>query len=79
MNKIKDLEEEYSTIDKDTDDDDMIKLKQCVKDLDTVDKTIILLYIHHQSMREVAKILNVSLATAFNKIHAIQDKIKAQL
>ena len=33
MNKIKDLEEEYSTIDKDTDDDDMIKLKQCIKSL----------------------------------------------
>lgn len=79
MNKIKDLEEEYSTIDKDTDDDDMIKLKQCIKNLNTVDKTIILLYIYHQSMRDVANILNVSLATAFNKIHAIQDKIKAQL
>lgn len=75
---IADLANEYREITAD-DDDEMIKLKQSVARLNNIDKTIILLYAHHQSMRKVAKLLDVSLATAFNHIRRIQEKIKSEL
>ena len=62
-----------------TDDDTMIRLKAAINELPLPDKTFILLYAEVASMREVAKRLNVSLATAFKRIKKIQNKIKEKI
>lgn len=57
------------------DDDYTLYLKEAVHQLNSVDKIIFCLYIQEASMRKVAKILNISLATACIKINKIKNKI----
>ena len=75
---VKGLEEEYLTVSPD-DDDRMIALKEAVRVLNPIDKTILMMYINMASMRKVAKILGVSLSTTHNKIKEIQNKLKCTL
>lgn len=58
------------------DDDYTLKLKQALNKIEETDKRILLLYAEYQSLRKVAKILNVSPSTVCNKVNEIRDKIK---
>lgn len=57
------------------DEDYIYKIKEIVENLPEAEKRVLLLYSEERSMRKVAKALNVSTATAFHYIHAVQDKV----
>lgn len=71
---LADLETDYLTITPD-DDDMMVRLKERVKGLNRIDKTFMLLYIEHASLRKVATELNISLTTACKRIAEIKKKL----
>lgn len=72
---INDLEEEYLSIN-DEDDDKMLNLKQAIKNLNPIDKNIILLYIHTASYRKAAELLGISASTLLLKINKIKAGLK---
>lgn len=71
---LQEIEADYLTITPD-DDDMMVRLKERVKSLDRIDKTFMLLYIEHASLRKVATELDISLTTACKRIAEIKKKL----
>lgn len=55
--------------------EDMLRLKNAVYSLSEPDKRIILLYAHYGNLRDVAKILKVSVTTASKHIKRIRLQI----
>lgn len=60
-------------------DDEQFTLKEIISSLPEPEQIIILLYAQEQSMRKVAKTLDVSTTTAYLRIKDIRNKIKEKL
>lgn len=60
-------------------DDEQFTLKEIISSLPEPEQIIILLYAEEQSMRKVAKTLDVSTTTAYLRIKDIRNKIKEKL
>lgn len=72
---IKELLDDYLTIQED-DDDEKLKLKTIITNLDRVEMIILLLYAHYGSERKVAKYLNVSRSPVRTILNKTRNKIK---
>lgn len=72
------LEDTYLHKDFSYDEDEMDFLKEKVRRLPEVDKRVLILYAHFNSLRKVAKILGVSHQTIKYKISDIRKKIKGE-
>jgi DNA-directed RNA polymerase specialized sigma subunit len=74
---LKTIFEEYAHTE--DEDDFTYNIKEVINSLTESDRIIIYLYSELQSMRKVAKLLNISTATAFNAINDIREKIISKL
>ena len=72
------IEEEYEgNILKD--DDQMFKLKEIIKNLDDLDRAILIIYADEGSMAKAGKKFNVSAAKIYTNIKRIRQVIKEKL
>lgn len=76
--KLNDILNDYK-FNNSTDDDFMYRLKQIIFDLPQIDRNIIIIYAEERSQRKLAKRLNVSLTTVYNKIKEIREYIITKL
>ena len=77
--QLKNLMNEYNESlleNKETIDDEQLKLHLAVQQLSDPDKIILYLYAELQSYRKLAKVLNVSFTTAYKSLIQIRNKIK---
>lgn len=72
------IEEEYKG-DFLKDDEKMFKLKEIIKNLDDLDRAILIVYSDEGSMAKAGKIFNVSAATIYTNIKRIRQEIKEKL
>lgn len=72
------IEEEYEG-DFLKDDDQMFKLKEIIKNLDDLDRAILIVYSDEGSMAKAARKFNVSAATIYTNIKRIRNIIKEKL
>lgn len=72
------IEEEYLG-DIMTDDDDSLKLKKVISELDELDRAILIIYSDTGSMSKTAKLFSVSPATIYSRISKIRQYIKDKL
>ena len=72
------IEEEYEG-DFLKDDDQMFKLKEIIKNLDDLDRAILIVYSDEGSMAKAGKKFNVSAATIYTNIKRIRNTIKEKL
>ena len=72
------IEEEYEG-DFLKDDDQMFKLKEIIKNLDDLDRSILIIYADEGSMAKAGKKFNVSAATIYTNIKRIRNIIKEKL
>lgn len=72
---IKDLIEEYLTPTEE-DEDEQVRLKTIISNLDRAEMIILLLYAHYGSERKVAKYLNVSRSPVRTILNKTRNKIK---
>ena len=72
------IEEEYMG-DFLKDDDQMFKLKEIIKNLDDLDRSILIIYADEGSMAKAGKKFNVSAATIYTNIKRIRNIIKEKL
>lgn len=72
------IEEEYEG-DFLKDDDQMFKLKEIIKNLDDLDRAILIVYSDEGSMAKAGKKFNVSAATIYTNIKRIRQEIKEKL
>lgn len=72
------IEEEYEG-DFLKDDDQMFKLKEIIKNLDDLDRAILIVYSDEGSMAKTGKKFNVSSATIYSNIKRIRQIIKEKL
>lgn len=61
------------------DDEQMFKLKQIIKNLDDLDKAILIVYADEGSMKKAGDKFNVSAATIYSNIKRIRQEIKEKL
>ena len=61
------------------DDDQMFKLKEIIKNLDDLDRAILIVYSDEGSMAKAGKKFNVSAATIYTNIKRIRQIIKEKL
>lgn len=72
------IEEEYEG-DFLKDDDQMFKLKEIIKNLDDLDRAILIVYSDEGSMAKAARKFNVSAATIYTNVKKIRQIIKEKL
>ena len=72
------IEEEYEG-DFLKDDDQMFKLKEIIKNLDDLDRAILIMYADEGSMAKAGHKFNVSAATIYTNIKRIRQIIKEKL
>ena len=72
------IEEEYEG-DFLKDDEKMFKLKEIIKNLDDLDRAILIIYADEGSMAKAGKKFNVSAATIYSNIKRIRQIIKEKL
>lgn len=72
------IEEEYEG-DFLKDDEKMFKLKEIIKNLDDLDRTILIIYADEGSMKKAGDKFNVSAATIYSNIKRIRNIIKDKL
>ena len=72
------IEEEYEG-DFLKDDEKMFKLKQIIKNLDDLDRAILIMYADEGSMAKAGRKFNVSAATIYTNIKRIRQIIKEKL
>ena len=72
------IEEEYEG-DFLKDDEKMFKLKEIIKNLDDLDRAILIVYADEGSMAKAGKKFNVSAATIYTNIKRIRNIIKEKL
>ena len=72
------IEEEYEG-DFLKDDDQMFKLKEIIKNLDDLDRAILIVYSDEGSMAKAGKKFNVSAATIYTNVKRIRQIIKDKL
>lgn len=72
------IEEEYEG-DFLKDDDQMFKLKEIIKNLDDLDRAILIVYSDEGSMKKAGDKFNVSAATIYTNIKRIRQIIKDKL
>ena len=72
------IEEEYEG-DFLKDDDQIFKLKEIIKNLDDLDRSILIIYADEGSMAKAGKKFNVSAATIYTNIKRIRQVIKEKL
>ena len=72
------IEEEYEG-DFLKDDDQMFKLKEIIKNLDDLDRSILIIYADEGSMAKTGSKFNVSAATIYTNIKRIRNIIKERL
>ena len=72
------IEEEYEG-DFLKDDEKMFKLKEIIKNLDDLDRAILIMYADEGSMAKAGKKFNVSAATIYTNIKRIRQVIKEKL
>ena len=72
------IEEEYEG-DFLKDDDQMFKLKEIIKNLDDLDRSILIIYADEGSMAKAGSKFNVSAATIYTNIKRIRQVIKEKL
>ena len=72
------IEEEYEG-DFLKDDEKMFKLKEIIKNLDDLDRTILIIYADEGSMKKAGDKFNVSAATIYSNIKRIRQIIKDKL
>ena len=72
------IEEEYEG-DFLKDDDQMFKLKEIIKNLDDLDRSILIIYADEGSMAKAGSKFNVSAATIYTNIKRIRNIIKEKL
>ena len=75
---LKKIEEEYEG-DFLKDDDQMFKLKEIIKNLDDLDRAILIVYSDEGSMAKAGKKFNVSAATIYTNVKRIRQIIKEKL
>lgn len=75
---LKKIEEEYEG-DFLKDDDQMFKLKEIIKNLDDLDRAILIVYSDEGSMKKAGDKFNVSAATIYSNIKRIRNIIKEKL
>ena len=61
------------------DDDQIFKLKEIIKNLDDLDRAILIIYADEGSMAKTGKKFNVSAATIYSNIKRIRQEIKEKL
>lgn len=61
------------------DDDQMFKLKEIIKNLDDLDRAILIVYSDEGSMKKAGDKFNVSAATIYTNIKRIRQIIKDKL
>lgn len=69
------IEDDYITVNKD-DDDEMVGIKEKLKNLKRVEREIFLIYVNSGTYAAVAKKYNVSAPTAKSYIMMIKEKLK---
>ena len=72
------IEEEYEG-DFLKDDDQIFKLKEIIKNLDDLDRAILIMYADEGSMAKAGRRFNVSAATIYTNIKRIRQIIKEKL
>ena len=72
------IEEEYEG-DFLKDDEKMFKLKEIIKNLDDLDRAILIIYADEGSMAKAGRKFNVSAATIYSNIKRIRNIIKEKL
>ena len=72
------IEEEYEG-DFLKDDEKMFKLKEIIKNLDDLDRAILIIYADEGSMAKAGRKFNVSAATIYSNIKRIRQVIKEKL
>ena len=72
------IEEEYEG-DFLKDDEKMFKLKEIIKNLDDLDRAILIIYADEGSMAKAGRKFNVSAATIYSNIQRISHTLKAHL
>ena len=72
------IEEEYEG-DFLKDDDQIFKLKEIIKNLDDLDRALLIIYADEGSMAKAGKKFNVSAATIYSNIKRIRNIIKEKL
>lgn len=72
------IEEEYDA-DFLQDTEEIYRIKQIIKELDDVERAVLLIYADQGSMAKTGKILCVSPATICSHIQKIREKIKERL
>ena len=72
------IEEEYEG-DFLKDDDQMFKLKEIIKNLDDLDRSILIIYADEGSMAKAGSKFNVSAATIYSNVKRIRNIIKERL
>lgn len=75
---LKKIEEEYEG-DFLKDDEKMFKLKEIIKNLDDLDRAILIIYADEGSMKKAGDKFNVSAATIYSNIKRIRQIIKEKL
>lgn len=75
---LKKIEEEYEG-DFLKDDDQMFKLKEIIKNLDDLDRAILIVYSDEGSMAKAGRKFNVSAATIYTNVKRIRQIIKDKL
>ena len=75
---LKKIEEEYEG-DFLKDDEKMFKLKEIIKNLDDLDRAILIIYADEGSMKKAGDKFNVSAATIYSNIKRIRNIIKEKL
>lgn len=75
---LKKIEEEYEG-DFLKDDEKMFKLKEIIKNLDDLDRAILIIYADEGSMKKAGDKFNVSAATIYSNIKRIRNIIKDKL
>ena len=75
---LKKIEEEYEG-DFLKDDEKMFKLKEIIKNLDDLDRAILIVYADEGSMKKAGDKFNVSAATIYSNIKRIRQIIKDKL
>lgn len=62
-----------------TDDDDSLRLKKVISELDELDRAILIIYSDTGSMSKTARKFSVSPATIYSRISKIREIIKDKL
>lgn len=75
---LKKIQEEYVN-DIFVDDERMYKIKQIIKELDDLDRAILIVYADEGSMKKAGDKFNVSPATIYSNIKRIRQIIKEKL